>query len=126
MHAMVCESGWHATPPWATAVATLRERVAWPPPQDFVHADQLAQSPTEQSTGHGCTLHACVSVECPQATPPDDGWRVMDRARICCPAAPHVSVHVVHEPQSLCVQSTGHANLLQVWLSCSVGHTYPP
>jgi hypothetical protein len=60
-------------------------------------------------------LHACVSAECGQATPPLVGSTV---ARVrCCEPPLHDLLQVDQAPKAGTTQSTGHACVLQARVS---------
>lgn len=119
-------SAGHAAPPWAGDVVTLLDRVCVPLPQLWVHGVQSLNADTTQSTGHGCSLHGCVSFKAGHATPPCAACVVIVRCRILEPP-PHDWLHVELAPQSDTTQSTGQSCVLHArfWLT-SVLHDTPP
>ena len=56
-------------PPCCAATVTVRVCCRWPPPQVALHASELAQLLTAQSTGHGSEAHGCVSKSGGQVAP---------------------------------------------------------
>jgi hypothetical protein len=61
LHASVSSKCGHASPPFCTAVETLRERDCEPVPHEAVHVVQALKSLTTQSFGHAWLLHARCS-----------------------------------------------------------------
>ena len=107
-------------------VVTLLDRVCVPLPQLWVHGVQSLNADATQSTGHGCSLHGCVSFKAGHATPPCAACVVIVRCRILKPP-PHDWLHVELAPQSDTTQSTGQSCVLHArfWLT-SVLHDTPP
>ena len=103
---------------------TLRERDCAPVPHDLVHVVHALKLDTTQCEAQACVLHARVSPECGQATPPFTGCATV-RERDCEPL-PHDLVHVVHALKLATWQLTGHACALQRRVSAACGHALPP
>ena len=102
----------------------MRLRDCVPVPHDLVHVDQASKAEVAQWTGHGPSLHGCVSAACGHVAPPCSGCTKV-RVRDCEPAAHEVlqADQVAQEPTP---QPTGHAWLLQVRASCLCGQAVPP
>jgi hypothetical protein len=84
-----------------------RLRFCKPVPQDLVHADQLTQVGTMQSTAQEKMLQVRVSAECGHAEPPFMG-SIVARLR-CCEPEPHDFVHGDQAFQAGTTQLIGHA-----------------
>ena len=102
-----------------------RLRCCEPVPHDLLHTVQALKAEVAQWTGHGPSVHACVSAVCAHALPPLSG-AVLVRVRDWKPA-PH---DVEHEDQTAgnwpSTQSIGHACALHVRASRACGHALPP
>ena len=117
LHACVSTRLAHAAPPCVDGVITLRVRVRVPELHGLVHGENALKLPTTQSTGHGCVLHARVSVlSLGHATPPCCG-EMFTRVRDCNPV-PQLFVHAPYAPQLPTTQSTGHVCALHGRVSC--------
>ena len=101
----------HATPPYAIARFTARER-DWVPAAHVVeHAPQSDQADSMQSIGQDHTLQGCVSARDGHATPPLLTSVTTVRARLCEPL-PQLWEHVDHRSHAETTQSTGHMSVL--------------
>jgi hypothetical protein len=116
----------HATPPFATAVVTVKVRDWLPVPHVVEHVPHVFHAPT-QWTGHSGVLQDCDAVRLAHATPPFASVVVIAKVRDWVPA-PHVAEHVPQEPHAP-TQSTGHGDVLQFCDAAVppvVEHTTPP
>jgi hypothetical protein len=99
-------------------------RLCSPPPHDLVHVVQAVNEDTAQCTAHGPMLQSTTSVGRGHDAPPFCG-AVSERERDFVPP-PHVFVQVLKLPHVPMTQSTGHAWLLQSFMSLSTGQEPPP
>ena len=79
---------------------TGRVRVMEPPPHVALHPDHAVQSPTRQLIGHGCVLHAGLSLRAGQRSPPFAGFCVMVRVRVMVPV-PQLAVQALYPVHAL-------------------------
>lgn len=115
----VSVSAGHGRPPFSAGRVTVRERdLDADVPHVAVHADQIAQADTAQSTA-GCVHAAIVQARDSSVAwlhePPHDSAALTERVRVKRPL-PHVTEHaddaqLVHD---VYVQSTGQQPLLAV------------
>ena len=105
-HAWVSALCMHTTPPHDGWVVTPRVRVRVPAPHVVEHDPQTSHAASKQSTGQQPVLHAWVSADAPQATPPCSGWARL-RSRVETPPS-HVFVQTPYSPQRPGKQSFGH------------------
>ena len=120
----VSVSAGQALPPCAGTMEIERERVFVPLPHDLVHAVHELYAVTSQCTGQAPLLQDCVSVDAPQAAPPESGGVTIERERVCVPAA-HVVEHALHAEKADCTQSTGHEWSLHDCTSAKLGQIEP-
>jgi len=100
------------SPPHAAAVLTARVRVAFPPPQEALHAAHGPQLAHSQLTGQPAGLHGLSSFAEPsQGLPPClPAW---DARLLDCRPVPQLAEHEDQAVHVLQVQSTGHGAGLQ-------------
>ena len=89
-----------------------------------MHVVQAEKAETAQCTAHGFVLHSRHSLGSGHAAPPFWG-AVSARERDCAPP-PHVLVQVLNAESAPTTQSTGHAWLLQSFMSRSTGQEVLP
>jgi len=124
----------HAVPPYWSGVVTSLVFSFNPDPHVVLHGPQSVQSPSTQSTGQGCVLHASSFVYTfgsarsmlapPSEQLPPYSAGVMVRVRVDVPP-PHGSLQAPASLQSEITQSTGSCVGLGVGLGvgASVGET---
>ena len=115
----------HATPPWAAATLTVRERFWEPAAQVTEQADHEVQRPTTQLMGQASTLHLRFWPSAGHTTPPKATATLMPRERVWEPP-PQVRLQVDQADQGLMTQSTGQAGTLQACFWARTGHATPP
>jgi hypothetical protein len=125
LHDTVSWSSGQEKPPWSLWVTTERERLFVPLPQDLVQAEYAEKALRTQCTGHGPSVHTCISLRLPQMRPPWAAGVVTVRVRDCVPE-PHVTEQLPHESHSVVSQSTAQAWVLHAMVSLMAGHTTPP
>jgi hypothetical protein len=99
----------------------VRLRLCEPVPHDLVQVDQAVNGVCTQAVGHACVLQACVSSECGQILPPNEGG-LTERLRFIEPV-PHDWVQVDQAPRPEYSQSMAHGFALQLRVSARYGHT---
>lgn len=99
-----CNIG-HTEPPCWGCVVTTRCLSCVPPPQGAEQLLHWLQGVTEQSTGHGCSLHTSLRNNGGQGVPLPEAATVTLRTYNRCPP-PHVAVHSSASLQLLTWQST--------------------
>jgi hypothetical protein len=100
---------------------------AWtPPPQSSEQDDQADQLESLQSIGQAKVLQVAEALRELQPAPPWRSWVRIDLVWVLLPP-PQVLVHMVQLDQSLSLQSTGQAKVMQDWvISVARVHKIPP
>jgi hypothetical protein len=115
-----------ATPPWRASVMMDLEWVLEPPAQDAVHAVQLFQLESLQSTGQPKVLQLMTTfVFSEQMLPPLAEAVTIERVLVLEPV-PHVAVQAEKADHEEILQSMGQAKLLQAMVFVAAWVQVPP